>query len=293
MQLGDSLARRRRRRRRGGGDDGDGGNDDQEGWGDEWSNGPRRRRRTDPVLPIAGLLPFLGLAALGGLVGYFLATLVFFPAAPPPRDVEEVPGLIGMNSDEAREAVSAAGLALGDIQYLRHPRVDSGAVMGQSPLPGQLATPGDSVGVTLSLGPERRSIPPVRQLRGDRAVALLAATGFGVEVDSVENDAPRGSVLETDPAEGTEVPLPSDVRVLVSLGPPAVFMPDLLQMMEEEARDTLGVLGLEVEEVEEVFRFGRDQGRVVSQDPAAGAEMERGASVRLVVGRRGGERDPS
>ncbi len=289
MRLGDSLARRRRRRR----GDGDGGDDGEGGdWGDEWGEPPRRRRRTDPLFSFGAVVPFVGLAVLGGGLGYVLATQVFFPAAPPPRDVQEVPGLIGLDEAEARGALDDAGLALGNVQFLRHPRVDSGSVMGQSPLPGQLATPGDSVGVTLSLGPERRSVPAVRQLRGDRAAALLQATGFGVTVDSVENDAPRGSVLETDPAEGTEVALPSDVRVLVSLGPPAVFMPDVLQMTEEEARDTLEALGLEVTEVEEVFRFGRDQGRVVSQDPAADEELVRGSSVRLVVGRRGGEEDP-
>jgi beta-lactam-binding protein with PASTA domain len=38
--------------------------------------------------------------------------------------------------------------------------------------------------------------------------------------------------------------------------------------------------------VEEVFRFGRDQGRVVAQDPPPGVELERGTPVRLVVGRR-------
>jgi serine/threonine-protein kinase len=119
-------------------------------------------------------------------------------------------------------------------------------------------------------------------------VALLQATGFGVGVDSVESDDPRGSVLQIRPEEGTEVALPSDVRIQVSLGPPAVFMPDVLQFSEEEARDTLTALGLIVDDVEEVFRFGRDQGRVVSQDPAPETELERGSAVRLVVGRRNG-----
>jgi serine/threonine-protein kinase len=177
---------------------------------------------------------------------------------------------------------------VGALEFLRHPRVDSGSIMGQSPLAGQLSVPGDSVRITVSLGPERREIPSVRQLRGDRAVALLEATGFDVAVDSVESDEPRGAVVQISPEEGTEVALPSDVEVRLSLGPPAVFMPDLFQFSEEEARDTLTVLGLVVEEVEEVFRFGRDQGRVVSQDPPSGTELERGTPVRLVVGRRNG-----
>jgi beta-lactam-binding protein with PASTA domain len=43
-----------------------------------------------------------------------------------------------------------------------------------------------------------------------------------------------------------------------------------------------------VAEVEEVFRFGRDQGRVVEQDPATETELQRGSAVRLTIGRRGG-----
>ena len=277
MQLGRSLARRRRRGRKGG----DGGDDK-----------PRRYRPgSDPLAPGA-LLLYLGLGLAGGLVGYLFATLIFFPAAPPPSDLEEVPALRGLQVEEARARLDEAGLGLAPLEYLRHPQVDSGSIMGQSPLAGQLSVPGDSVRLTVSLGPERREIPTIRQLRSDRAVALLEATGFGVAVDSVESGEPRGSVLSILPEEGTEVPLPSDVRIEVSLGPPAVFMPDVLQLAEEEARDTLSALGLVVEDVEEVFRFGRDQGRVVSQDPPPDTELERGSAVRLVVGRRNGGGPP-
>lgn len=278
MQLGSSLSRRRRRGR-----GGEGG-----------SSKPRRYSPGSDPFAVGPLLLFLGLGLAGGLFGYFLATVFFFPSAPPPSDLEEVPGLLGLEEEEARSRLDEAGLAMGSVEFLRHPEVDSGSIMGQSPLPGQLSRPGDSVRITMSLGQERREIPTVRQLRGDRAVALLAATGFDVAVDSVESDEPRGSVVEIIPEEGTEVALPSDVEVRLSLGPPAVFMSDLLQLSEEEARDTLSVLGLTVEEVEEVFRFGRDQGRVISQDPASGTEVERGESVRLVVGRRngGGGREP-
>jgi beta-lactam-binding protein with PASTA domain len=65
-------------------------------------------------------------------------------------------------------------------------------------------------------------------------------------------------------------------------------MPTVLGLDEREARDSLAALGLDVGEVEEVFRFGRDQGIVVEQEPPADTPMERGAAVRLAVGRRGG-----
>jgi len=221
-------------------------------------------------------------------VGYLVATRILFPAAPPPVDMLEVPDLRGGDLALAGPMVEGAGLVLGGVEYVSHPTADSGAVLGQSPLPGQLALPGDSVRVTLSLGPERRSVPAVTRLRADRAVALLQATGFMVEADSVESPEPRGRILRVRPQEGEMVALPGRVAIQVSLGPPAVPMPDLLGLDEAEARDSLDALGLVVTDVEEVFRFGRDQGRVVAQDPPAGQEMERGSSVRLVIGRRGG-----
>jgi beta-lactam-binding protein with PASTA domain len=82
---------------------------------------------------------------------------------------------------------------------------------------------------------------------------------------------------------------------LVSTGPPVVPMPFVLGMSEDEARLLLDSLGLVVSEVEEVFRFGRDQGIVVQQEPASDMELERGSNVRLQVGRRGagrGNNDP-
>lgn len=226
-------------------------------------------------------------AALGGLLlGYLVATVFLFPAAPPPADMVVVPGVWGDDEAEAGEALAAAGLSLGQVEYLNHPEVDSGAVLGQSPLPGQLSLPGDSVRLVFSLGPERRVVPEVRRLQGDRAVALLQATGFRVRVDSIESLEPRGRILTVIPQEGEALTLPGEVRLRVSLGPPAVVMPDLLSLSEEEARDSLFAMGLVVSEVEEVFRFGRDQGRVVAQDPPPGVELERGTPVRLVVGRR-------
>jgi beta-lactam-binding protein with PASTA domain len=83
------------------------------------------------------------------------------------------------------------------------------------------------------------------------------------------------------------VALPAQVRLVVSSGPRVVAMPLVLGMEEAEAVLLLDSLGLVVSEIEEVFRFGRDQGVIVEQEPAADMELRRGSEVRLRVGRRG------
>jgi eukaryotic-like serine/threonine-protein kinase len=280
MRLGSSLRRRRGEdrtpaegpARRGPGSS-------RAGVRSRWSEVDPRARRL-----LAGVAVALG----GWLVGYLGATRVLFPAPAPPGVTVQVPDVRGATLEEALERMTEAGLDVSEVEALRHPAIDSGRVVGQAPLPGQLARPGSPARLTFSLGAERRQVPAVTGLRADRAVGMLEAMGLVVQVDSIEAQAPRGRIVAIRPEEGTELSLPGTVRATVSLGPPRVVMPSILGLDENRARDSLSVLGLEVGEVEEVFRFGRDQGRVVSQEPAEGVELARGSVVRLIVGRRGG-----
>jgi eukaryotic-like serine/threonine-protein kinase len=219
--------------------------------------------------------------------GYLFSTRVLYPVPPPPGDLTSVPRLTGESLEEADRDLALAGLVRGVVDSLRHPTVPEGRILGQSPLPGQLSLVGDTVWLALSLGPERRAVPDVTRLRADRARTVLEAAGFTVVVDSVESTMPLGGVVAVVPPPGTETTIPREIRLSVSKGPAMVEVPLLLGMEEETASDLLVSLGLLVGEVETRFRFGRDQGLVVGQEPPAGTLVAEGSAVRLVVGRRG------
>ncbi len=278
MKLGGSLARHRRGRRPAAG-----------GGGGGAGEGSRGLLESLDVRKLVGAL--VGLVVTGWLIGYVLATQVFFPAPPPPGDLFEVPDVRGLGLASARERLEGAGLALGAIDSITHPGAAAGLVLGQAPLAGQVAGPQTGVRVTVSLGPQMRSVPDVRRLTEDRARIVLESSGFVVTVDTAEAEQARGRVIGVDPAPGQVVALPSAVSLLVSAGPPLVMMPFVLGLEQAEAEQLLDSLGLVVSQVEEVFRFGRDQGIVVEQEPPAETQLQRGASVRLAVGRRGRDRE--
>ena len=233
-----------------------------------------------------GRLAVLAALGLGG--GYLAATHVFFPLPPPPGDLVAVPVLEGLALVDAESKVTDAGFTLGSVEGLRHPELDSGVVVGQGPLGGQLLKRGGEVRITVSLGPQRQAVPDVMRLVGDRALRVLEATGFQVTVDSTESDLPAGSVVSVDPDAGTMLRVPAAVRVTLSRGPAMIPMPYLLGMPGRQATDSLAVLGFAAPAVDTVFRFGRDQGLVVEQNPAADSLVARGSTVRLTVGRPGG-----
>lgn len=251
---------------------------------------PRKRRPATASGARGAWLRRLGIG-VGSLlvsfaVGYVGATRVLFPAPPPPRDLLEVPDLRGRTLAEARALVEESGLRFGGSQSYRHPDVAEGQILGQSPLSGQLARPGDTVWTSLSLGPERRPVPDVLRLREDWARNVLEASGFTVISDTLESELPRGRVAEIIPEPGTDVALPMEVQLLVSTGPAQIKMPLILGMEQAEAEALIDSVGLVMMGVETRFRFGRDQGRVVEQEPPADSLLDPGSPVRIVVGRR-------
>jgi eukaryotic-like serine/threonine-protein kinase len=277
MKLGSSMRRRR-------------GQKDEPSWleqvGGAGNGGDRDAGGGSRLALIAAAV-----AVIGTGVGWVVATRVVFPPPPPPGDLYEVPDLYDMELGEATHRLEDAGLSLGAVDQFQHPAVDSGRVMGQDPLPGQLAVPGRAVRLSVSMGAELRAIPEVGHLRGDQARTRLEESGFVVQLDSVDSDEPRGRVVSLDPPAGTHVGVPAEVRLRVSVGPPQVSMPPLLGLPESQARDSLEVLGFELSAVEDQFGFEAEDGKIVGQDPSPGVVVDRGSRVRLVIGRRGPRRD--
>lgn len=274
MRLGSSIGRRRPAR---------GGRGKRRPTGKKRRPGSRRRRPAGAFRRV--LRGTVLLAAMFGL-GYVVATRALFPVPAPPPDLVGVPDLIGLDVEDAVGRAEAAGLALGAVDSMYHPSAATGSILGQSPLPGQLALPGAAIEFAISLGPEHRAVPDMIGQREQRARVLLGANGFSVAVEAVEDEEPAGEVVAMEPEAGTGVTLPFEVRLAISLGPPVVEMPFLLGQSEEEALLLLDSLGLFVTEIQLDAIRGIDPGVVIEQDPPPASTVELGSDVRLVIGDR-------
>ncbi|MDE0806369.1 MAG: PASTA domain-containing protein [Longimicrobiales bacterium] len=249
-----------------------------------------RRRQIKRRLDIPGwrgALSGMILLLVGLGMGYGFSTKIWFPILEEEGVFLEVTSVRNIDSKKAIEDIASLGLYGLVVDSLRHPTAVSGQVLGQHPLPGQLSFPGDTVELTVSLGPIRRAVPDVTRISLEAALLLLESSGFAVvSTDSLEAELPLGQVVEVLPEPGTEVDLPMEVRVAVSRGPSLIAMPLLLGVEQKEGEEVLDSLGLIVGEITSRFRFGRDQGRIVEQKPRADSLVAPGSSVSIVVGRR-------
>ncbi|WP_026129609.1 Stk1 family PASTA domain-containing Ser/Thr kinase [Nocardiopsis prasina] len=197
---------------------------------------------------------------------------------------ESVPDVIGLSPEAASEQIRAAGLVVDlsdDTVYSDD--AAAGEVGDTDPEVDDRLSPGDTVTVFLSKGPQNVSMPDL--VGDDVANALKAMEDLGFDDESVvqeEQDSPDnapGEVLATSPEAGEDADREGTVTITVSSGIP---VPSLAGEKREDAEKTLSDLGLTAEIVEEESE-SIDEGLVISQSPDTGTNVGPGASVTLTV----------
>ena len=112
-----------------------------------------------------------------------------------------VPNLAGKSVDEAKAALTAAGLTPVVAEAVNHDTVPAGSVISQSPTQGTLFK-GDTVTVVPSKGPVLVQVPNVVGKQRAEAKAILERLGFTVSFDNVLGGF-FGTVRSSNPAAGT------------------------------------------------------------------------------------------
>jgi serine/threonine-protein kinase len=116
----------------------------------------------------------------------------------------------------------------------------------------------------------------------EQAEVVLETAGFSVgEIIEQASQQPRGEVVETRPAAGSQAPMPTPVALVLSGGPSVLRVPDLVGRSLAEARRLLEQIGLVVGDV---TSDGGGGSTVLGHSPEAGAAVSAGSRVNLRVG---------
>jgi len=130
------------------------------------------------------------------------------------REPIQVPGVVGSSLDDARAAITARGLVVGDPTTATSETVPAGDVIAQTPGGGGTLFRGDAVQLTVSSGPPLVVVPPVQGQQVGAARAALERLGFQVKVSNVLGGI-FGTVRDSSPTAGTSAPKGSTVTLTV------------------------------------------------------------------------------
>ncbi|MFD0899513.1 Stk1 family PASTA domain-containing Ser/Thr kinase [Actinomadura sediminis] len=233
---------------------------------------------------------FIGGAAL---IGWFMSG---GGGEEDPVQVAVPQSIVGMSADDAEAALTKANLKVGETTKEYSDEVDKGAVMSTDPKPGTQVAEGTEVNLVISDGkrpPKKVTIPDLAGQPASAAESALKDLGLDPERKvATSNDVPRGNVIRTDPAAGSQAPVKSDVTVYVSTGPSTIEVPDLFNSSKRAAEAKLEELGLKVEVQEGVAPPDKQVsiGFVYQQSPGANAIVAPGDTVTIFIAK---EPDPT
>jgi eukaryotic-like serine/threonine-protein kinase len=229
----------------------------------------RRRQRVRRLWTVLSVLVVLGVAAWAVWTYVVPHTAI-------------VPRLEGRPVEQAQRVAVARGFDF-DISRREFSNVEPGLVISQSVRAGQEAEEGSVLSVVVSKGPEFVDVPSVVGLPRSRAEEEIRDARLTVgNVDEVyDNQAPKGTVIEQNPAEG-QLEVDEPVDLTVSRGREPVEVPPVEGRTEGEAGSVLTSAGLRVS-VDEDHSPTVEEGHVISQSPDAGTVLRVGDTVTIVI----------
>jgi serine/threonine-protein kinase len=233
--------------------------------------GPGAQRSAIPLL-LAALL------AVASVVGYFIFSK--------PGGFFGKPVVV---ADFAGQTVADAGRTLEGVNLRYHisqepsETVPLDRIIRQAPAPKSSIPQGTTIELYVSSGLPSVALSDVRNYTADDAQRLLRTAKLAPKIVEKFDKAAKGTVLAQDPAPGARLAERSIVTLTVSKGLAPTMAPDVVSMTVPDATAALQARGLKLEIGERAALDGVPENVVASQDPKAGAKIDVGGTVSVVV----------
>lgn len=194
-----------------------------------------------------------------------------------------VPSLAGLTVKEAKGTLEDLGLNLDIAQEEFSEDIPDGKIITSNPAGGGRVSPNGTVGVIISKGQERYSVPSIQGLKLEVAEQLLKENNLvlGEVKEEFSNEFPQGFIMRSTPAAGEKIKRNSQVTIFVSKGVEQIALSDYKGKSGEQALNELTEAGFDVK-TKYVFSEDLPVGAVISQTPGAG-EADKGSAITLLV----------
>ena len=187
-----------------------------------------------------------------------------------------VPQLIGKTVDQAAALLKEAALQANLVQ--RPSGQPIGQVFNQLEPAGREVRRETTVTAYVAI-PLPLGVPNVIGMQQSEATTRL--NRFTVEQEERQSTRSRGEVIDQDPRAPAQRPPEATVRIFVSDGS-RVVVPDVTRIQLQAARKKFSESDLQTGDVEQIEN-GAVPGAVLTQDPPANTEVQRGSSMTLKV----------
>ncbi|MCG7342821.1 Stk1 family PASTA domain-containing Ser/Thr kinase [Sporosarcina sp. ACRSL] len=225
---------------------------------------------------------FVGLSAL--LLAIAVLLIIFWPTLFGPKSAL-VPNVVGLEEAEAIALLEENGFLVEETVEDYSDEYDAGQVFRTNPEADKKRDIGSSVTLYVSIGKETMELTDYTGRDYEEIANFLEGFGFkSIEPDWTHSDAPKGQILKQSPEAGEMVvPGETDLVFTVSLGKEMKTLANLSNYTKEELDDYAVRSGFKIVIVKSEKSDTVKEGHVISQNPPAESELEKGATVEVVM----------
>ncbi|MGH3009924.1 MAG: Stk1 family PASTA domain-containing Ser/Thr kinase [Gaiellaceae bacterium] len=198
-----------------------------------------------------------------------------------------VPSVAGETWAKAQQDLTAHGFK--PVKHIVPGGKTTGIVSGTDPGAGKKIPKGSTVTVNVTAGPIVKQVPNVLNESEAQAQSELQADGFNLVVAGYQDSAqPANYVVSQNPQPNQNAQQGSNVKVILSKGPPQVNVPNEVGKSAQDAMIDLENHGFKVQQVPTNTADPTQQGIVQNQSPTGGQQAPQGSTVTIDVGQYNG-----
>ena len=258
--------------------------DGKRGKGSDEVNPKMKKLTRILTVVVAIIIAFIVIFAIGRAAGIFRIG----PESPnETEDMVEVPNVVGMTEDDAKETLNDEGLGFKVVSREESKEYEKGRVSEQKTEAGEEVAKNTTIEVVVSSGlvGDSITVPDVSGMTEDEAQSALENAGFrNISSEFTYHDSvPSGQVIGTTPEANAEATEDTEIVMQVSKGAERKTVPNVVGQKDADAQNAIKSAGLSVGTVTYEYSGSVAQGIVISQSVDGGKKVSAGTTVDLVI----------
>ena len=242
----------------------------------EEKNDKKKGKKKNKALIFVGILL--------SLLFIFLIVLFLFPDLFDEKKLV-VPDVTNQKVEKAISTLENAGFVIGNQTKQESDDVEENHVIATTPDPGRERKKGTEIDLIISEGPKKVDISNYVGQSIDQVKELLAKQGFkDIKIDEAFSEKNEGTIIKQSPEEGEKV-IPKDTTITftVSKGVEQATVVNLLGYNENALNTYAKTSGFNIRISSEKYSDTVPKGQVISQSPKAGATVNVGSTIEVVL----------
>lgn len=229
---------------------------------------------------------------IGAFAGVLLAIFLIFTlvngGGSGGSDGYKVPSIVGMTVEEAERLQDIKGIFKIDVIGTRESsQYAEGEIISQDPTEGTVRKNNLTIQVFVCANEEKTYMPATSGMTETEAKVLLKNMGLDLSIQiqpKASDTVPKGQVISSSPAEGSQIKKGYSVILYISSGPEIkpVTVINFVGMTEDKAKTEAEKLGLTVGTSSSEYS-DKPAGTVIGQSISVGTEAKSGDNIYFTV----------